>query len=106
MLDKEQKYSQKMVNFNRPVITLKDKPECDMSGKEYFSNRPTNIKKSKIVSHSQKKEPPSLLSINFKKKEKPNNLFARVIDTDEIENFSKRNNFFTQNSISKGKSLI
>lgn len=99
MFDREQKYSKKLVNVNRPVIMLEDKPECDMSGREYFSNRPTNVKKNKIVSDSQKKEQSSLVNIHFRKKEKPKNLFARVVGTDEIENFSRRKFFFTQNSI-------
>ena len=71
---------------------MDNKPECDLSGKEYFINSPTMIRKNYLVTmhtKNKKKESTNLVNLNLMKKNvelKNNNC---KVQTDDIDTFKR-----------------
>ena len=87
LLTKEKKHP---FSLNRPAINMDNKTECDLSGKEYFINSPTMIRKNYLVTmhtKNKKKESTKLVNLNLMKKnvELKNN----KVQTDDIDKFKR-----------------
>jgi hypothetical protein len=79
------------------MVSLHNKPECDLSSREYFNHSPTMTKKKYLVtglnSNPKKNQDDviTLKSLNFNKNKNigDKQIIARNYDHNDVENFTK-----------------
>ena len=78
------------------MISLHNKPECDLSGRDYFAHSPTVTRKKYLVTafnnpvKGKKDEIISLNTMNFKSKNPGDKqMIVRNLDHNDVENFTK-----------------